>query len=300
MNGFLIANKPTGITSSNLVVFVRKRLPRGTSVGHGGTLDPEASGVLPICVGAATRLFDFIIDKQKTYVAELQLGVETDTQDASGEIVARHAVHVTEEELRSAAAGFVGDIQQIPPMYSAIKRDGKRLYQLARKGETIEIEPRRCRVDGIELMEKTGEDRYRIRVMCGKGVYIRTLCHDIGRALGCGAHMASLERVQAGIFTIENALDRDQIDQAYRDGTLKDCLLPVDAPIQHIPAVYVSERARRAVLNGNVLRPQWLREPAPDAENVRIYLENQFAGIGEPLPDGSVRFRMMLLREEDE
>ena len=299
MNGFLIANKPTGITSSNLVVFVRKRLPRGTSVGHGGTLDPEASGVLPICIGTATRLFDFIIDKQKTYIAELQLGVETDTQDATGEVVARAPVHATEDDLHRAITGFIGDIQQIPPMYSAIKRDGKRLYQLARKGETIEVEPRSCRVDGIDLLEKTGENRYRIRVRCGKGVYIRTLCHDIGRALGCGAHMHSLERVQAGIFTLENALDRDQIDAAYQNGTLSECLLPVDAPIGHIPAVYVDERARHAVKNGNVLRPQWLREPAPAVENVRIYLEDQFAGIGEPLPDGSVRFRMMLLREED-
>ncbi len=300
MNGFLIANKPTGITSSNLVVFVRKRLPRGTSVGHGGTLDPEASGVLPICIGTATRLFDFIIDKQKTYIAELQLGIETTTQDATGEIVAQCDVQVTQDQLREAIAGFVGDIRQIPPMYSAIKRDGKRLYQLARKGETIDVEPRQCRVDGIDLLERTGEDRYRIRVRCGKGVYIRTLCHDIGRRLGCGAHMATLERVQAGIFAIEDALDRDQIDWAYQNGTLADCLLPVDAPIGHIPAVYVSDKARHAVLNGNVLRPQWLRQPAPDAEYVRVYLEDKFAGIGQPLPDGSVRFRMMLLREEDE
>ena len=137
MNGFLIANKPTGITSSNLVVFVRKRLPRGTAIGHGGTLDPEASGVLPLCIGSATRLFDYIIDKKKTYVAEVQLGAITDTQDATGSVIETRAVHVTEDELRAVLGEFVGEIEQIPPMYSAIKRGGKRLYQLARKGETI-------------------------------------------------------------------------------------------------------------------------------------------------------------------
>ena len=159
MNGFLIANKPTGITSSNLVVFVRKRLPRGTAIGHGGTLDPEASGVLPLCIGSATRLFDYIIDKKKTYVAEVQLGAITDTQDATGSVIEERAVHVTQDDLRTVLAEFVGEIEQIPPMYSAIKRGGKRLYQLARKGETIEVEPRKCRVEGVELLEQTGENR---------------------------------------------------------------------------------------------------------------------------------------------
>ena len=208
MNGFLIANKPTGITSSNLVVFVRKRLPRGTAIGHGGTLDPEASGVLPLCIGSATRLFDYIIDKKKTYVAEVQLGAITDTQDATGSVIETRAVEATENDLRAVLAEFVGEIEQIPPMYSAIKRGGQRLYQLARRGETIEVEPRKCRVEGVELMGQTGENRYRIRVDCGKGVYIRTLCHDIGLRLGCGAHMASLQRTAAGVFTLENALSR--------------------------------------------------------------------------------------------
>ena len=273
MNGFLIANKPTGITSSNLVVFVRKRLPRGTSVGHGGTLDPEASGVLPVCVGSATRLFDYIIDKKKTYIAELQLGVVTDTQDATGQVVAEAPVNVTQEELRAVLPDFVG--------------------------ETIEVEPRRCRVDDVRLLEKTGENKYRIRVDCGKGVYIRTLCHDIGNRLGCGAHMASLERVAAGVFTIEDALTREEIDAAYQDGTLENKLLPLDAPLGHLPAVHLSEAARHAVINGNVLKPQWMKEPAPRAEVVRVYLNDVFAGIGQTQADGSVRFRAMLLPEEE-
>ena len=298
MNGFLIANKPTGITSSNLVIFVRKRLPRGTAVGHGGTLDPEASGVLPICVGSATRLFDYIIDKTKTYVAVLQLGVETDTQDATGAVVRELPVTAGEAELTEVLREFTGEIEQIPPMYSAIKRGGRRLYQLARKGETVEVEPRRCRVDGISLIESCGEHRYRIRVDCGKGVYIRTLCHDIGQRLGCGGHMASLERVQAGVFKLEDALTREQIDALASEGKLADALLPLDAPLHHLPAVRVGENARHAVINGNPLKPRWLDAPAPDCEAVRIYLNDTFAGIGQPQPDGSVKFKAMLLPRE--
>ena len=271
MNGFLIANKPTGITSSNLVVFVRKRLPRGTAIGHGGTLDPEASGVLPLCIGSATRLFDYIIDKKKTYVAEVQLGAITDTQDATGRVIETRAVHVTEDELRAVLGEFVGEIEQIPPMYSAIKRGGKRLYQLARKGETIEVEPRKCRVEGVELLEQTGENRYRIRVDCGKGVYIRTLCHDIGLRLGCGAHMASLQRTAAGVFTLEDALSREQIDEASANGTLEKHLLPLDAPLGHLPAVHLTEQARHAVINGNVLRQRWMKEPAVSYTHLRAH-----------------------------
>ena len=134
---------------------------------------------------------------------------------------------------------------------------------------------------------------------CGKGVYIRTLCHDIGNRLGCGAHMASLERVAAGVFTIEDALTREEIDAAYQDGTLENKLLPLDAPLGHLPAVHLSEAARHAVINGNVLKPQWMREPAPRAEVVRVYLNDVFAGIGQAQADGSVRFRAMLLPEEE-
>lgn len=298
MNGFLIANKPTGITSSNLVVFVRKRLPRGTSVGHGGTLDPEASGVLPVCVGTATRLFDYIIDKQKTYIAELQLGVETTTQDATGEVVNTLPVNVTEADLHAAAAHFAGEIEQIPPMYSAIKRDGRRMYQLARKGEIVELEARKCRVDAVDVLEMTGENRWKIRVRCGKGVYIRTICHDIGNFLGCGGHMHSLQRVEAGIFKIENALTREQIDAAYNAGEMESLLLPLDAPIQHLPAVYLTEEARHAVKNGNPLKPKWMKAPAPEGDAIRIYLEDQFAGIGQKQSDGTVRFKAMLMPPE--
>ena len=299
MNGFLNLYKPTGRTSSDAVVFVRRRLPKGTAVGHGGTLDPEASGVLPVCVGSATRLFDYIIDKQKTYVARLRLGVETDTQDATGQVVAERPVTVGEAELRAALPRFVGEIEQVPPMYSALKRDGRRLYQLARKGESVALEPRRCRVDAVEYLGREGEDLYAIRVRCGKGVYIRTLCHDIGRALGCGAHMRALERTEAGIFRVEDALSLEDVDALASQDRLASALVPLDAPLMHLPAVRVGEHCRHAVLNGNPLRADWLDAPAPEAEAVRVYLGEAFAGIGAPQADGSVRFRAMLYKSEE-
>ncbi len=299
MNGFLIVNKPTGRTSSDAVVFVRKRLPRGTAVGHGGTLDPEASGVLPVCVGSATRLFDYIIDKQKTYVARLKLGVETDTQDATGRVVATMPVTAGETEVRAVLKDFIGEIEQVPPMYSALKRDGQRLYKLARRGETVALEPRKCRVDDIEYLGYEGDDTHLLRIKCGKGVYIRTLCHDIGRALDCGGHMLTLERTAAGIFRIEDALTPEQIDALAREGKLESALLPLDQPLEHLPAVRVGDQCRHAVKNGNPLKAQWLDAPAPACDAVRVYLNDAFAGIGQPQPDGSVKFKAMLYREDD-
>ena len=295
MDGFLVLNKPLGKTSSDCVVFVRKRLPRGTAIGHGGTLDPMASGVLPVCVGAATRLFDYIIDKQKTYVAELQLGVVTDTQDATGAVVETRSVNVTEADVRAALPRFIGDIWQTPPMYSAIKRGGKRLYELARRGESVEIAPRACRVDDVRLTASLGDGRYRLEVDCGKGVYIRTLCHDIGAYLGCGGHMATLERTRAGVFTLENALTLEEVDALGAEG-LKARLLPMDTAISHLPAVRAEARRRAAVRNGMPLRPEWLDAPAPQAPALRVYVGGEFAGIGAPREDGSVRFRAMLLK----
>ena len=295
MDGFLVLNKPLGKTSSDCVVFVRKRLPRGTAIGHGGTLDPMASGVLPVCVGAATRLFDYIIDKQKTYVAELQLGVVTDTQDATGAVVETRSVNVTEADVRAALPRFIGEIWQRPPMYSAIKRGGKRLYELARRGESVEVAPRACRVDDVRLTASLGDGRYRLEVDCGKGVYIRTLCHDIGAYLGCGGHMASLERTRAGVFTLENALTLEEVDALGAEG-LEARLLPMDAAIAHLSAVRVEARHRAAVRNGMPLRPEWLDAPAPQTEAVRVYVGGEFAGIGAPREDGSVRFRAMLLK----
>ena len=296
MDGFLNINKPLGRTSSDVVVFVRKRLPRGVRVGHGGTLDPEASGVLPICVGGAARLFDYIIDKEKTYVATLKLGVVTDTQDATGETVEENPVNATADDIRAVLPEFVGEIEQFPPMYSAIKKDGRRLYQLARKGETVDIPARKCYVHGIELLDDIGDNKYILRIRCGKGVYIRTLCHDIGARLGCGGHMATLERVAAGAFKIEEALTLERLDELYKDGKLEEALAPMDYPLGHIPRVDTGIKSMHAVKNGNPLREKWLNGPLPEGP-VRVYIEGEFCGIGEKDKEGLLRFRAMLLKQ---
>jgi tRNA pseudouridine55 synthase len=293
MNGFLIANKPTGITSSNLVVFVRKRLPRGTSVGHGGTLDPEASGVLPVCVGSATRLFDYIIDKKKTYIAELQLGVVTDTQDATGQVVEEREVQVTEDDLRAVLPRFIGDIEQIPPAFSAIKRDGKRMYDLARKGQAVELEARPVTVDNVEYLTALENGGHMIKITCRKGVYIRTICHDIGQALGVGGHMAFLLRNRAGYFDAEHGVTPEELDEAFKSGGFEHLLTSLDAPLQHIPAIHVSSKYFHAIKNGNPLKPGWYEGNADGV--VRVYMDGKFAGMGEADENGLIRFRAMLM-----
>ena len=200
LDGFLNVYKPLGISSAGVVGRVKRMLPRGTAIGHGGTLDPEAEGVLPLCVGKATRLFDYIVDKQKRYIAEVTLGKVTDTQDAAGTVLEERPVRVGEAEIRAALPQLTGDILQRPPLYSALKRDGKPLYAYARKGQEIAVAPRPVRVDALELLGCTGENRYEIRVDCGKGVYVRTLMHDLGALLGCGGYMSRLARVRAVRF----------------------------------------------------------------------------------------------------
>lgn len=296
MDGFLNILKPPGISSGSVVGYARHRLPRGTAVGHGGTLDPEAAGVLPLCVGRATRLFDYIIDKEKEYIAEVRLGVETDTQDATGAIVAR-AEHfsVTEQDFLQVLPRFVGEIDQTPPAYSAIKRGGRRMYDLARRGEAVELSARRVKVHAVEALSRLAEDRFLIRVRCGKGVYIRTLCHDIGRALGCGAHMSFLLRSRAGVFDCAGGLTLEEIDALAQAGELQDRLYPLDAPLAHLGAVYAPAGRERFVRTGNPLRPGDFAGQAAPGEIVRVYLEKRFAGVGEGTPDGGVRFRAMLL-----
>ena len=296
-NGFLNVLKPTGMTSSDVVVMIRRMLPRGTAVGHGGTLDPDAAGVLPVCVGKATRLFDYIIDKQKTYIAELTLGVETDTQDQTGRVVRRSPVAVGRAEIEAALPALVGDIRQIPPMFSAIKRDGKRMYDLARKGQAVELEPRTVHVDGLEYLSDDGENRHRIAVYCRKGVYVRTLMHDLGRMLGCGGHMSFLMRSRAGVFDQAEAHTVEELREAHEQGRLAQLLTPMDAPIRHLHRVDIPAALDKPARNGAALSISRLGQPVPTGEPLRMYLEDSFAGIG--LSDGTqVRFQAMLLERD--
>ena len=297
MDGFLNLLKPPGMSSGSAVGFVKRLLPRGTAVGHGGTLDPDAAGVLPICVGKATRLFDYIVDKRKEYIAELCLGVVTDTQDATGRVLSRQAVPpLTEADVAAQLPRFTGEIDQTPPAYSAIKRDGQRMYDLARRGEKVELPARRVLVAGIDLLGFTAPDRVMLRVACGKGVYIRTLCHDLGAALGCGGHMSFLLRSRAGIFDVAQAITLEELDAAAREERLPSLLTAMDAPLAHLPAVTARPEREKWLKNGNPLRPGWYEGEVPAPGQVcRVYCAGQFAGIGEGREDTSVRLRALLM-----
>lgn len=294
MDGFLNILKPPGMSSGDMVIQVRRLLPRGTRVGHGGTLDPDAAGVLPVCVGRAARLFDYIIDKQKTYIAELRLGLVTDTQDASGTVLERHdAGQITPEDVRAVLPRFVGEIDQIPPMYSALKRGGQKLCDLARKGESLDLEPRRVTVHGIDYLGQRDDTAHLIRVTCGRGVYIRTLCHDIGAALGTGGHMAFLLRSAAGCFDVEQTVTIEEMRAAAEKQRLGELLYPLDAPLEHLRALRLDGSWAKNVLNGCALKPRG--EIFAPGEITRVYLEEAFAGIGQADEDGMIRFKAMLL-----
>ena len=291
MNGFLCVLKPPGMTSSDVVVRVRRQLPRGTKVGHAGTLDPEAAGVLPLMVGKASRLFDYLVEKEKTYVAELRPGHATDTQDAHGRIISGTGERVSREALEAVLPQFIGEIMQVPPMFSALKRDGQKLCDLARQGIDVALEPRPTQVYGIELLHALTDGGFMLRIRCGRGTYIRTLCHDIGQALGCGAHMGLLLRTQTGMFTLDDA---HTIEEIAACGELERLAVPMDRPLGHLPRIDIAPRAERFVRNGNVLTRQQLCGEVPEGEPARLYLNGQFAGIGR-LRGDQMKFDAMLL-----
>lgn len=291
MNGFLCVLKPPGMTSSDVVVRVRRRLPKGTKVGHAGTLDPEASGVLPLMIGKASRLFDYLVEKEKIYIAQLKPGYATDTQDAHGQIIAGSGEMATREQLEAVLAQFVGDIMQRPPMFSALKRDGQKLCDLARQGVEIDIAPRPTQVYAIDVLHALADGSYMLRVRCGKGTYIRTLCHDIGAAMGTMAHMGLLLRTKTGMFTLEDAHTIEEIEAC---GDLSALLVEMDRPLGHIPRVDVVPWAERFVRNGNALTRKELKGEIPEDRPVRLYLNDRFAGMGR-LTDGKMKFDAMLL-----
>ncbi len=292
MDGFINLLKPPGMTSSDAVFKVRKMLPRGVKVGHGGTLDPDAAGVLPVSIGRGTRLFDYMIDKKKTYVTEACLGIETDTQDASGNIVARAEVTASEADIRAAMEKLTGDIMQSPPMYSAVKRGGKRMYDLARSGVEVALEPRPARVDAFQYLRPAGPERFLARIECGKGVYIRTLLNDLGRLLGCGAHMAFLLRTRAGAFDIADAVTLDELED------VSARLMPLDAPLMHLEAVNVKASCEKWLLNGNPVSVCDLDAIPPADEPVRVYLKGALVAIGQSTGDGWLKARTMLAGPE--
>lgn len=292
MNGFLCVLKPPGMTSSDVVVRVRRKLGKGAKVGHAGTLDPEASGVLPLMIGRAARLFDYLVDKEKTYVAQLKPGYATDTQDAHGAITAGEGVRASREQLESVLPQFIGEIAQIPPMYSALKRDGQKLCDLARQGVEVQVEPRPTQVYAIDILHEQEDGSFILAIRCGRGTYIRTLCNDIGEAMGCKAHMGMLLRTQTGMFTLDEAHTIEEIDAAE---DLTPLLVAMDKPLGHLPRLDVQPKAERFVRNGNKLTRRELIGDIQPGKPTRLYLNGQFCGIGR-FEGENLKFDAMLLK----
>lgn len=252
-DGIINIYKEKGYTSHDVVAKLRGIL-RQKKIGHTGTLDPDAEGVLPVCLGKATRLCDLLTEKTKEYRAVMLLGAETDTQDATGQILERRPVESDEREVRQAVMSFVGDYSQIPPMYSALKVGGKRLYELARAGVEVERQARQVQILSIEI-EEICLPRVTMRVACSKGTYIRTLCHDIGQKLGCGGCMESLLRTRSGRFYLEESLTLAQVEELRDRQQLDGVLFPVDRVFEDCPALTMKEEGDRLVHNGNPFDP---------------------------------------------
>ncbi|MDD4510927.1 MAG: tRNA pseudouridine(55) synthase TruB [Oscillospiraceae bacterium] len=248
-SGIIVIDKPTDWTSHDVVARLRRLLGE-RRIGHGGTLDPMATGVLPVFVGRATRAVEFIMDGTKEYIAGLRLGVSTDTQDCTGSILEEKPVLVDQSTLEQTLSDFRGDLQQIPPMYSAIKQNGKKLYELARSGKEVERPPRSITIDTLELLEQCSESDYLLRVVCSKGTYIRTLCHDIGQALGCGGALYSLRRTRSSCFTIDQAVSLDVVAEQAKKNRASGLLLPVDQCFLEYPALQVPPALAKKCRNG--------------------------------------------------
>ena len=273
--------KERGFTSHDVVAKLRGILKQ-RKIGHTGTLDPEAEGVLPVCLGKATKVCDLLTGQAKTYRAVLRLGIETDTQDMTGTVLRECAVHVSEEAAVETVMGFQGTYEQIPPMYSALKVGGKKLYELARQGPEVERKARPVTIHEISVSE-VELPRLTVTVRCSKGTYIRTLCHDIGKKLGCGGCMESLVRTEVGSFRSEDALTLGQIEALRDEGRLKEALIPVDTLFSEYPAYRAEEGTERLLYNGNPMAPSEIRNTdgtRTEKGTIRLYdMHGQFMGI---------------------
>lgn len=254
MNGILLIDKPEGWTSNDVVIKLKGILHQ-RRVGHSGTLDPMATGLLVVFAGRATRAVEFAEAHSKRYIAHLRLGVITDTQDSTGCILEKKDVSVTEDELISAIKSFEGIQEQLPPMYSAIKVNGQKLYDIARKGGEVERKKRSIEISSINYLGRDGDD-YILDVSCSKGTYIRTLCHDIGQKLGCGGCMSYLRRISAGEFSVEDAVGIDEVQKAADEGRAEKLLLPVDRLFVSYPEYTASEIEERRIKCGNEIRSE--------------------------------------------
>lgn len=297
ISGVINVLKPPGMTSSDVVVYLRRKLGI-KKVGHTGTLDPAAAGVLPICIGRATKLAEYITSDVKAYRAEMVLGIETDTLDAEGKVVARCEKLPDVEKIYDVFGQYQGKIKQHPPMYSAIKYKGKPLYELARKGQQIDIPYREVTLFKNKIIRITPPNRIFFEVECSKGTYIRSLCRDMGKAMGCGAYLSFLLRIKNGVFSIENSWTLDEIDSHISMGKLDKVVIPMDQSIPHFGAVYVEDSVFDKIINGNRIHSKYIEKTdklKKTSDLARVYCNNQFIGIGFINEQNMLQMKKVLL-----
>ncbi len=289
INGVLLLNKPAGC-SSNQALQRAKHMFQAAKAGHTGNLDPFATGLLPICFGEATKFSSYLLDADKKYRAVLKLGVTTTTGDTEGEVASRYAVQLQKDAVEQAVAAFQGEIDQIPPMYSALKFQGKPLYEYARAGEEIERKPRRVTIHHIELVRRSG-DEAEILVGCSKGTYVRVLGEDIGKRLGCGAHLTQLERLETGGFRLHDALTLEQL-QAMDESARDDVLLPIDVLLQDLPRVDLDADSTVYMRQGQLV---WKSGLQREASLLRAYApDGVLIGVAENMHDGRIAPRRIV------
>ena len=292
LEGVLAVYKPAGFTSHDVVAKARRILGM-KRIGHTGTLDPQVTGVLPLCLGRATRVVEYIQELPKEYVATLRLGLSSDTEDLTGTITESvDEVHVSEEEVLAVLTSFKGVISQVPPMYSAVKVDGKRLYELAREGKTVERKSREVEIYEIEMTDMTWNDNYpdiTFRVLCSTGTYIRTLCVDIGRALSLPGVMVKLERTMSAGISASHCLTLEEIAEHKEAGTLREHLIPADEAISHLPKHTVMDEKKKAALQGQRLSSRFVAPEVKASGQFRLYdLQGEFLGIYELEDTGAI------------
>jgi tRNA pseudouridine55 synthase len=289
VDGVLLLDKPAGLTS-NHALQAAKRLLQACKAGHTGSLDPIATGLLPLCFGDATRVSQFLLDADKRYWAVFRLGVSTATYDIEGEVTATRPVAVSAREVEQALAGFRGDLQQIPPMYSAIKRGGEPLYKLARAGVEVEREARHVTVREFRVLGFEG-DRLEVEIACTKGTYVRSLAHELGEALGCGAHVAELRRLGVGQLALDRAITLEALEALPGPQARAERLIPMDAALGAVPDVRITKLAGHYLRQGQAITA---RHEVPPEGWVRIYEDDRFLGMGQILDDGRVAPRRLL------
>ncbi|WP_127495790.1 tRNA pseudouridine(55) synthase TruB [Paenibacillus glycanilyticus] len=285
MDGIIAVWKPAGWTSHDVVAKVR-RIVRMKRIGHAGTLDPMVTGVLPLCLGRSTRVVEYLQERPKAYEAVIQLGTATDTEDLTGTILEEQTgIKVTREQVLQVLQSFVGEIDQVPPMFSAVKVDGKRLYELAREGKTVERKSRKVTIHQIDLLDAVldaDKPRFTFSVICSKGTYIRTLCVDIGRALGVPAAMAELTRTMSGGITREQCVTIEELEELQAAGKLEEKLLPADIAIDHLQRVQANAAVTEMALRGQKIPYNRMAASFDSSSLVRLYGENDaFIGIFE-------------------